>query len=319
MIRKILGPLAVVLTFAIAYDNATAGLPVDSAPAVSQESPSPFTHGLPKELEGTSMDGSFEVDAHGDLIVSSDVLLAYDYVWAASRSQNERALYNHFVAWLNNKLPPRAAQTAISLFDQYVQYRQTPSETNDDNSDVAVEREIIALHQLRRNLFGTEVANQLFASAEIPEKRALWLLRHASETGNTTPGPGPEPMPPSATLDDDSGSIHILSANPNPKSPSDAYTIQRVHMNPTLNEAGLVLVAEPTSDPIMAESVSEMIKKRNAWEERVQDYRAKRRVLNRYGRKQASKDLDTLRTNLFSGAELTRIQALDRIDGLDEH
>lgn len=145
--------------------------PIDMAaePAKPTSLP-PGVAALPPSFRGTAVDGGFQVDASGNLVITQDIRRLFDYFLAAIGEEpvktSVKRLQDYIVATLDE---PAEAQ-ALALLEQYLQYKRELVLLERDMpvlADVdAIRRRENAVHDLRARIFSPEAHEAFFAVEE---------------------------------------------------------------------------------------------------------------------------------------------------------
>ncbi|CAM3828039.1 lipase secretion chaperone [Ectopseudomonas alcaliphila] len=125
---------------------------------------------LPSSFVGTEVDGSFRVDAGGNLIISEDIRRIFDYFLASIGEESLDASVSRLRNYIDSQLQEPARARAQTLLDQYLSYkrelvlleRDLPQMTNLD----AMRQRESAVQALRARLFDGETHQAFFAREE---------------------------------------------------------------------------------------------------------------------------------------------------------
>ncbi len=128
---------------------------------------SPGGEALPGSLRGTEVDGALAVGADGRLIVGPDAVRLFDYFLATTGEEPAAAVRARIVAHARRALPPDAAAEAVALLDRYLAYRERMRAlATGDAAPSDLERRLQWVRELRREVFGAEIAEALFGQEE---------------------------------------------------------------------------------------------------------------------------------------------------------
>ena len=128
-------------------------------------------------LEGTDIDGSLKADGNGNLIVDLSTKDFFDYFLNTVGEVSPETALGKIESLANNHLPPAAAQQAMAILDQYLDYKQQalamgnqaldPSRAQDPAYQLQVLKSALSdLKQLRRNTFDPATHDAFFGLEE---------------------------------------------------------------------------------------------------------------------------------------------------------
>lgn len=142
-----------------AVPSAQVELPVDAVLAT-----------LPASFRGTEVDGRFEVDAAGNLIITQEVRHLFDYFLAAIGEEPVEQTLERLRQYIDASLVSPARAQAHALLEQYLDYKQQLAQLEMDlpqftSLDGLRSREA-AVQALRARLFSQEAHQAFFASEE---------------------------------------------------------------------------------------------------------------------------------------------------------
>lgn len=138
--------------------------------AVGLAAPLPTELTLPS-LEGTQADGQLALDADGQLVIDPQLRLFFDWALSARGEVDDARLRARVAYEADSRVPNRAAQQAVELFDRYLRYMDEAEARIGHTSDVATAyRERMAA---RAEILGAETARALFGNDLGMEKAAL--------------------------------------------------------------------------------------------------------------------------------------------------
>ena len=125
---------------------------------------------LPSSFVGTEVDGSFRVDAAGNLIISEDIRRIFDYFLASIGEESLDASVSRLRSYIDSQLQEPARARAQALLEQYLSYKRELVMLERDlpqmaNLDAMRQRET-AVQALRARLFGSETPQAFFAREE---------------------------------------------------------------------------------------------------------------------------------------------------------
>ncbi|EZH81151.1 lipase chaperone [Ectopseudomonas composti] len=125
---------------------------------------------LPSSFVGTEVDGSFRVDAAGNLIISEDIRRIFDYFLASIGEESLDASVSRLRSYIDSQLQEPARARAQALLEQYLSYKRELVMLERDlpqmaNLDAMRQRET-AVQALRARLFDSETHQAFFAREE---------------------------------------------------------------------------------------------------------------------------------------------------------
>ncbi len=156
--------------------TATATQPVQ-APAAEALTPTDqdtqkkaTTLALPSSFVGTEVDGSFRVDAAGNLIISEDIRRIFDYFLASIGEESLDASVSRLRNYIDSQLQEPARARAQALLEQYLSYKRELVLLERDLPQMAsldAMRQLETVVQtLRARLFDSETHQAFFAREE---------------------------------------------------------------------------------------------------------------------------------------------------------
>lgn len=140
---------------------------------------------LPPSFEGTTVDGIFRLDADGNLLISEDIRRIFDYFLAAVGEEPLRASVARLRAYIVAQLPANAREQALTLLNQYLDYKRQLVLLERDlpqmaNLDALRQRES-AVQALRARLFDSQTQQAFFGREEAYNQFTLQRLAIAHD------------------------------------------------------------------------------------------------------------------------------------------
>jgi lipase chaperone LimK len=121
----------------------------------------------PASLRGTEVDGELTVGADGHLLPTPGAITLFDYFLSTSGEEPSLRIRARIVAHIRANAPPIAAAEAEALLDTYLQYRERMRALTAEGTPPAeLERRLQWIREERRRAFGAEVAEALFGEEE---------------------------------------------------------------------------------------------------------------------------------------------------------
>ncbi|MCY1262481.1 Lipase chaperone [compost metagenome] len=142
---------------------------------------------LPNSLAGTQVDGSFRLDAAGNLLVSEDIRRIFDYFLSTQGEEPLAGSVQRLRSYIAERLDAPAEGQALALLDQYLDYKRQLVQLERDLpllADLsALRQREAAVQALRARIFGTEAHQAFFANEEA--YNAFTLQRLAIQRDST--------------------------------------------------------------------------------------------------------------------------------------
>ncbi len=125
---------------------------------------------LPTSFRGTSVDGSFSVDASGNLLITRDIRNLFDYFLSAVGEEPLQQSLDRLRAYIAAELQEPARGQALALMQQYIDYKKELVLLERDlprlaDLDALRQREA-AVKALRARIFSNEAHVAFFADEE---------------------------------------------------------------------------------------------------------------------------------------------------------
>jgi len=141
-----------------------------ATPTIGETRKKATTLALPSSFVGTDVDGSFRVDAAGNLVVSEDIRRIFDYFLASIGEESLDASVSRLRNYIDSNLQEPARAHAQTLLDQYLSYKRELVLLERDlpqmvDLDAMRQRES-AVQTLRARLFDSETHQAFFAREE---------------------------------------------------------------------------------------------------------------------------------------------------------
>lgn len=158
---------------------APASKPVDQVNAQVAALPATLAP-LPPSFKGTQVDGSFQVDGAGNLLITDDIRRIFDYFLSAYGEESLQDSVKRLRAYIASQLPQPGQEQAQALLTQYLDYKRELVLLERDlpqmaNLDALRGRET-AVQALRARLFTAEAHQAFFGSEEAYNQFTLQRL-----------------------------------------------------------------------------------------------------------------------------------------------
>lgn len=266
---------------------------------------------LPRSLRGTAEDGGLLMDEDGGFVVTGDALDLFDYYLAAQGEESADALYARILAAIKRHATGAAAQQAQALLDDYLLYRERAGEMlGGDVFGEDLPRRLQYIRELRREIFGAEVATALFGAEEARWFADMERRRVISD----------------ASLSDDERAEHLADIEASqPEEAIVARRAARVHRTLRQDEqqllrdgAGELEIAQLRTEQFGeagAERLAELDRARAGWQRKLEAYQLDRATrLQEVPTLEQAALVEAIRQEHFEGGELIRVRALDAMN-----
>lgn len=264
----------------------------------------------PRSLRNTAVDGALAVDADGRLLVTPDLRRFFEYFFIASGEEAVEQTRARIEAAIVARLDGEPAQQARALLARYLDYRERGRELAAAADGDDLEARFAELQRLRRETLGAEDAAALFADEDALLAAALESRRIAAD----------------ASLTDAQRQAALAAVDERlPASARAAHAASTLALRLGRDEAALLAAGgspeeiqalrEQTVGAAAAARLAELDQRRAAWNQRVDAYRRERAIIESASATDSDRQqaVEALRARHFSGAELLRIDALDRL------
>lgn len=287
-------------------------------PKVRYKTAQPGT--VPPAIEGTHIDGSLKVDDNGQLVIDRGLRRLFDYFLLASAGEPLEDTLNRLRTHIGNRLDGKAEIEARELLEQYLEYKtrlfeietQLLQASNDGTDPVErLARHFEVLAQLRRETLPPAAVEAFFAEEETYDRYILSRYR-------ITSNPALSDALKQAELEQlDQSMPEELR-----QTLQSSYVHQRLSQKTQAMRAAGADESEIRNLRVAAigveatERLEKLDRDRAQWESRLQQYRVERAQILEGGSLQGEdleQALSALRERHFSGREILRVEALDRI------
>ncbi len=135
---------------------------------------------LPPSLRGTRIDGGFEIDPAGNLVVREDVRRLFDYFLSAIGEEPLHTSVERLRQHIGQNLAQPARGQAMRLLAQYLDYKRQLIELERQHPQIGelagMQRRLTAVQALRASLFGGEAHQAFFGFEEAHQRFTLERL-----------------------------------------------------------------------------------------------------------------------------------------------
>src|SRR6185437_11959969 len=126
---------------------------------------------LPRDRQGTEVDGELASDAEGHLRVTPDVRHVFDYFLMSQGAESAVVIETRVFAYIEENLPPKAALEAKALWRKYVAMREAFSNITADANRPRAPQAVEALETITAKYFSPAEREALFGD-DITRARA---------------------------------------------------------------------------------------------------------------------------------------------------
>jgi lipase chaperone LimK len=135
---------------------------------------------LPGSLRGTHVDGAFQVDAAGHLLITEDIRHIFDYFLSTLGEEPLQQSIGRLRAYIDQQLQAPASAEAQALLNQYLAYKRELIMLEKDLPQVpdlnTLRQRENSVQALRARLFSPEVHQVFFATEEVQNRFTLERL-----------------------------------------------------------------------------------------------------------------------------------------------
>jgi lipase chaperone LimK len=282
---------------------------VDPAPQ-SVAAPGAPTPPLPASLRGTDLPGGLAVDATGHFRATRDALDLFEYYFSASGEEPDEQIRQRNEAEIDARLEAPAREEALSFLDAYLRYREHARALFEGGfEDLPLETRFQRIRELRRSVFGAAEAEALFGAEEDRIRVDLERRRVVQD--------------PELSADDREPRLAALDARL-PPVVRDAQAAARAALDLRNAEARLRAEGAGASEihalreqrfgPEAAARLAALDRERDAWQARLDEWRATRTALEAEFANdpaQLAATLEAARAERFTAREQIRVEALE--------
>ena len=289
---------------------------------VNQPSNPVFVSGLealPASLFGTEVDGQIRTDTEGNLIISRDIRLVFDYFLSALGEEDHSRIEARILAYLNHSLPSDAAKTASNLFKSYLgllQERKSleeyaiPSDALEIDLD-AIRHQKEQLHAINSKYLDDETITAFFGQEEALDSYMLARIPILKDTSLSQQEKAQQLRILEESLPD-----NIRKERTKRQGVIDLHQLSKTRTG-DLSEHDLQKVREQTVGKEATRRLEKLDQERRIWKKRIASWLSIRQNLkvNKWiDANTLEKEIIVLREKYFSADELNRVKALERVE-----
>jgi lipase chaperone LimK len=271
----------------------------------------------PRSLRGTRVDGGLATDADGHFVATLDARRLFDYFLTASGEVSDEALRARIQHEIERRLPAMAAREATEVCERYLAYRDRVRElaTVDVPGDDDLDARLATLIAIRREVLGPTTAEAFFAEEEADTRRMLDARRIAND--------------PTLSPEERAERVEAVFADAEAELPAEvrearaagrlATTLRSAEAEVRArggDDAAVAAMRERLAGPEAAARLADLDRRRNAWQGRVDAFRAARERIRHdptLSSDAQAAAIARLADESFTPAERRRVDALDRI------
>jgi lipase chaperone LimK len=266
----------------------------------------------PGSLRDTDVDGALAVDASGRLLLNPDLRRFFEYFFVASGEESDAQIRARIGAAIAARLEGDAARTAYDVLDRFLDYRNRGESLNPGAAGDDRDARFAALRRLRNQVFGEHDAAALFADEEAAYAAAVAEQRIRTDSSLSDAERAAQLAGLEAQLPESIRAVRQAVSAPL-RLARDEAALRTVGGSAEEIEA----LREQAVGPDAAARLAALDAQQSAWRSRVDTYRQERSAIDANAgldAAQRAQAVAALRARHFSGPELVRIEALDRIE-----
>jgi lipase chaperone LimK len=281
----------------------------------------PFVTGLenlPASLHDTEVDGGFELDADGNLIISHRIRQLFDYFLSAQGEESLATIVQRLRAYIHNTLTGDAAAEAEQLLESYIGYLDdvaaldssvTPGQPIDPAQLRAQKEQLAAI---RAGRFDAVANEAFFAEEEAYDRYTLARLEVMQDEN--------------LSADERASRLAALENQLPPELQESMRDITRYQDLQTLTQEWQETDGSPVNLQQMrenlvgreaAERLAKLDQERAQWQQRVDSWlRERGAILANTGISETDKErqIDAARSRLFNEQEQIRVRSLEQVN-----
>lgn len=267
--------------------------------------------GAPASLRGTTPDGELREDEAHNLLIIEGVRRRFDYFLSTLGEEDLNVIRARVAAHISKALSANAAAQAWVLFENYLNYRAELSTLPEHDGNVDTLRASLRARQaLRQRWFDATTIDAFFGFQDRYAEFAL-DRRAILEDETLTEAQKNERLDTlTASLPDNLQ--RMVAASRKPVEVAQQVATMRAGK---ASDAEIYEYREQALGRAAAERLGDLDHQRRRWAARYRAYRGQRAAITHSGLADADQEaeIQRLRERLFAGAELKRVDALDRI------
>jgi len=276
---------------------------------------------LPRSLRGTDINGGFQVDADGHLIISSANRDFFEYFLSTLGEESLEQVMDRITEIIELRLVSPAQEEAINLLKNYINLKRALVDFEQQvgngldqygNSPLAQHRaRLDMMSELRRQYLGEEAAQAFYGESEDYDR---YMLDRMSLTSNSS----------MSSYERTEALVKLMEEAPESLKPrlEDDYKMQKLNLdveNLKASGASEEDIYQARAEILGEEAASrlqQVEQAQSAWNNRYQAYQSEKALLISEGLSEAAyaEEVNALQQRMFEDNELRRVKALDRIN-----
>lgn len=268
---------------------------------------------LPPSFRGTEVDGRFDVDAAGNLILGEDVRHLFDYFLAAIGEEPLERTIERLRDYIDAHLVAPARDQAQALLDQYLDYKHQLAQLEVDSPQMAsldaLRSREAAVQALRARVFSPEAHQAFFAREEGFNRFSLERLAIRQNPALDDAGKAVAIDQLRAALPED------LHAHVLPQLQQE-LRVQTERLGPDATPGQIRQLRQQLVGGEAASRLEALDAQRQQWRQRLRDYLAERQRIEAHpGLSGTERDaaLRQLSEERFDAQERLRLEAAERL------
>jgi len=266
---------------------------------------------VPASLRGTEVDGQLQTTADGELVVTPDLRRVFDYFLSAQGEESLEDCQARLASYLQASLPAEAANEAWQFFQQYMALGQAMAALPPhDGSPASIRTAVKQRHDLQVAYLGQQAAEAFYGmdiayDRYMADRQEILVNPSLNDTQRQQQLQGLTQSLPAA--------MQVMLEET--RGPAQLSARTQALREQGASEAEIRRLREQQVGAAGAERLEALDQQRAQWEARYQDYREQRQAIIDSGLSHLDQEtaLARLQQQMFSDQELSRVEALDRI------
>lgn len=265
----------------------------------------------PASLDGTQVDGHVAVDANGHLIVDLGLRQIFDYFLATIGEETLEQIRARIAFYLQQQLPADAALQAWDILTQYLAYKDALADlSGHDGSYEGMRDSLQRQRELRDSLLSPALSTAFFQEEDT---YADFALEHIENLRNPELSAAEKQAQTQALLETlPAPTRELIQATGAPLGVEQQVQVLREQGG---SDSDIWQFREQQFGAAAADRLAALDAQRLQWEQRYEQYRQQRAVIENSGlaEQDIQQEIERLRAEQFADSERKRVAALDRI------